>query len=147
MTTGQQKQVVSLARSLLGKPYKYGAVPEEAPDIFDCSSFTQYVLKDVGIDIPRVSLYQAADTKGKEIVPAPDYSNLEPGDLIFTRGKLGRYDDNAFDGRKISVGHVAMFAGNGAIIHSRKRLGGVTEQSLADLIAEPNYDIVLVKRF
>ncbi len=64
MTKEQQKKLIQVARSLLGKPYRYGAKPEEAPNVFDCSSFTQYVFKQVGIELPRTSIEQAVDPKG-----------------------------------------------------------------------------------
>ena len=34
-----RKKLVELAKKNLGKPYKYGAKPEEVPEIFDCSCF------------------------------------------------------------------------------------------------------------
>jgi cell wall-associated NlpC family hydrolase len=147
MTTSQQETIVRLARSLIGKPYKWGATPEEAPDAFDCSSFVQHLFKKIGIELPRVSFFQCADANGIEVVPASDYTNLEPGDLIFTRGTVGRYNDEMFNGRPIAIGHVALYVGNGNIIHSRHRLGGVAEQTLGELTAEPNHAITLVKRF
>ncbi len=100
MTESQQKQIISLARSLIGKPYKYGATPEEAPDVFDCSSFIQYIFKQIGVQIPRVSTFQAADPQGTEIIPSEDLSNLQPGDPIFTRGTIGRYNDELFGGER-----------------------------------------------
>jgi peptidoglycan endopeptidase LytE len=147
MTETQKENLVSLARGLVGKPYKYGATLEEAPDYFDCSSLIQYLFKRTGIELPRSSILQATDAKGKEIAPSPDFSNLEAGDLIFTRGTKGRYDDELFGGRKISIGHVAVYAGDGDAFHSRRRLGGVTLQPLKELLSEPNYEIVLIKRF
>jgi peptidoglycan endopeptidase LytE len=147
MTVSQQEKVVALARELIGKPYKWGAAPEEAPEAFDCSSFVQYLFKQVGIELPRVSFFQGADTNGAEIIPASDYANLEPGDLIFTRGTVGRYKDEMFGGRPVAIGHVALYIGNGRIVHSRHRLGGVTEQPLNELTTEPNHAITLVKRF
>jgi len=43
--TDKQKNIIKIAKSLIGAPYKYGAIIEEAPDYFDCSGFIQYVFK------------------------------------------------------------------------------------------------------
>ncbi len=48
MTDAQKSKLVELAKSLIGKPYKYGAKPEDAPETFDCSSFIQYIFKKIG---------------------------------------------------------------------------------------------------
>ena len=50
-------KVIEFAKTLLGKPYVWGA---EGPSSFDCSGYTQYVFKkSVGISLPRVSREQA----------------------------------------------------------------------------------------
>ena len=146
MTIEQQERIVALARSLLGKPYKYGAKSEEAPDCFDCSSFTQYLMGQAGIDIPRSSILQAADPNGTEIVPAADFSNLEPGDLLFMRGTRGFYRDWMFPGREIYIGHVGIYAGNGKIFHTRESKNGIAEQELNELLQDRKYAIVFVRR-
>lgn len=147
MTEAQKQKLVSLARELAGKPYRYGAAPEEAPNVFDCSSFAQYLFGQVGIELPRSSILQAGDQKGAAIEPRPDFSNLEPGDLIFSRGAVGHYRDELFAGKPMDIGHVAIYLGEGRIVHAREKFGGVKEQSLAELHTEPKYQIVLIKRF
>lgn len=147
MTTSQQEKVVALARSLIGKPYKWGATPEEAPEAFDCSSFTQYVLRQVSVAIPRSSILQAADTNGASIVPAPDLSNLLPGDLLFMRGTAGHYNDELFPGRDALIGHVALYVGHGNIVHARSSIRCVGEQPLRELRANPRYAVQIVRRY
>ncbi|MFH1161916.1 MAG: NlpC/P60 family protein [Candidatus Jorgensenbacteria bacterium] len=147
MTGAQKTKLVALAKGLVGRPYKYGAAPEEAPNFFDCSSFVQYVFKQIGIELPRSSILQAADPQGKEIALAHDFSNLETGDVLFARGRKGHYDDDLFGGRQMTIGHVGLYLGNGEIIHSRHKLGGVTIQGLTVFTAEPHDHIVMVKRF
>ncbi len=147
MTETQQQQIVELAKSLVGKSYAYGAAPDTAPNTFDCSSFTQYLFKQVSIDLPRSALLQAGDSKGTEIKVTNDFSNLKPGDLLFMRSDRGHYHDELFGGRKIDIGHVVMYLGAGEIIHARKKLNGVVIQKLSNLISEPNYEIVFAKRF
>lgn len=149
MTDQQKEEIVSIAKGLLGKPYKYGAKPEEAPDFFDCSSFVQYLFKQIGIEIPRISIDQAADPQGGEVFLENNFDGLELGDLIFMRGVIGRYQDDLFPTKEnIYVGHVGIYSGNGRIIHAR---GGVIqkvdEQKLEGLTKDPKYRIVLVKRY
>lgn len=96
--------VVSTAKRYLGVPYKYGASTSAAPSVFDCSSFTQYVFKQNGIALPRDSRAQGAE--GVRVSTA----DLKPGDLLFFK-QPSRYSD----GR---IGHVGIYAGNGAMIHA-----------------------------
>ena len=62
------------------------------------------------------------------------------------RSDRGYYDDESFGGRKIHIGHVVLYIGDGKIIHSQKSAGMVIEQNLDELIKEPNYEIALIKR-
>lgn len=147
MTKKQKTKICLLAKSLVGKPYKYGAKAEEAPNYFDCSSLTQYLYKQIGIELPRSSILQATDPKGKAVTLKKNFSNLEIGDLLFMRGVQGYYNDEAFKNKKIYIGHVAMYLGSGQVIHARNKLKGVTIQKLKDVVAKPNYKITFVKRF
>lgn len=147
MTEAQKEKLVSLARELAGKPYQYGAKPEDAPNVFDCSSFIQYIFKQIDIELPRSSILQAADQHGKELAPPHNSSTLELGDVLFARGRKGHYDDDLFSGRHVFIGHVGVYLGNGEVAHSRRKLGGVKVQTLAEFTAEPNDAIVMVKRF
>lgn len=66
---------VSLAREHQGKPYRWAA---DGPDQFDCSGFTRYIYRQIGIDIPRHSGEQYR--QGPHIdVP----TDLREGDLVF----------------------------------------------------------------
>lgn len=142
----QQAELIKIAKSFLGTPYKRGADFSEKPDFFDCSSFVQYVFKQTGIELPRSSILQAACGKEIPLLQNNNYENLEIGDLLFMRSNQGYYNDEAFDNRKIYIGHVAIYIGDGNVIHSRKKLGGVIEQKIEELTKEPNYEIVLIKR-
>ena len=94
-------EVIAYAKTLLGKPYVWGA---QGPNIFDCSVFTYYVFKNkAGIVLPRTS---SAQSKYGTYVSK---SNLKAGDLVF-------FDTNgANDG---NVSHVGMYIGNGQMIHA-----------------------------
>lgn len=147
MTLKQKEEIVSIARKLIGKPYERGVTPEDAPEKFDCSSFTQYIFKQIGISIPRSSVQQAGETDGHIIDPSTNPDELQVGDLLFMRSSRGHYHDELFGGRRVYIGHVAMYSGNGMIIHSKKSAGGVIEQTLKELLIDPNYQIVYIRRF
>jgi len=144
MTEEQKNNLVVHAKKLLGTPYRYGAAPEDAPGAFDCSSFTQYLFASVGIEIPRSAILQAGDANGKELTIGGEFL---PGDLLFMRSDVGHYKDGLFNGRKIDIGHVVLFVGDGMILHAKSDAGGVIEQPLAELVADPAYGIVYAKRF
>ena len=88
------------AKSFLGTPYVWGAT---GPNKFDCSGFTQWVYRDAGITIPRVSKDQAR--VGKYI----SYNNLQRGDMVFFDTKRQRSG---------KVTHVGIYLGGGNFIHA-----------------------------
>jgi len=92
--------IESTAKSFLGVPYVWGAT---GPSKFDCSGFTQWVYRDVGINIPRVSKNQA---RVGEFV---SYEELQRGDMVF------------FDTKKKPTGgvtHVGIYLGDNEFIHA-----------------------------
>ena len=64
--------VLGIAASLTGIYYVYGGT---TPAGFDCSGFTQYVFKQLGISLPRTAEQQRQATT--------PVSNPQPGDLVF----------------------------------------------------------------
>ncbi len=96
-TTGNQ--LVSVAESLVGSPYKYGG---STPRGFDCSGLVYYTHSQLGISVPRTTRQQAR------------YANLltlgdvERGDLLFFR----IYGDG--------ISHVGIYAGDNQFIHAPK---------------------------
>jgi cell wall-associated NlpC family hydrolase len=66
--------IIDKAETLIGTPYKYGGTDTSG---FDCSGFTQYVYKSVGIDLPHNANMQFKLGKKVEI------ENAKAGDLIF----------------------------------------------------------------
>ncbi len=94
-------KVIEFAKTLLGKPYVWGA---EGPSSFDCSGYTQYVFKkSVGISLPRASREQAKF--GKSV----SRNNLQKGDLIALDM------EGANNGQ---VNHIGIYMGDGRIIHA-----------------------------
>ncbi len=67
-------RAVELARSLLETPYRYGG---SDPVGFDCSGLVSFVLRDVGVDLPRTA--EAQSRAGRWVAP----DELRPGDLVF----------------------------------------------------------------
>jgi cell wall-associated NlpC family hydrolase len=149
LTEEQKKIVIETANSYLDVPYDRGANEIEGYQKIDCSLLTQLSYKKISVVLERSSILQAADKKAEEVIPKEDYSNLEIGDLIFFRSDRGFYYDELFDFRKIYIGHVGIYFGDGKIIHARKSKGKVLIEYLEDLKKEnpDSYTIVLVKRY
>lgn len=102
--------IVALAKQFIGCPYVYGA---SGPNAFDCSGFTSYVYRQVGISIPHgaTSQYRGGTPVSRE--------NVQPGDLVFIA------DPAYCAGYPIS--HVGIYIGNGQFIHASSNRGeGVT---------------------
>jgi cell wall-associated NlpC family hydrolase len=101
---------VELAASLIGRPYVWGA---EGPGAFDCSGLTQYVYRELGIDLPRraVSQSRVGDAAGRR---------LQRGDLVFFSS----------DPRRTLVTHVGIYEGSGMMIDASKRYGRVRRDAL-----------------
>lgn len=96
--------VVAYAKQFLGNPYVYGGT--SLTNGADCSGYTQGVYAHFGITTGRTSRDQAAN--GREISP----SAAQPGDLLFYAS--GNY-----------INHVAMYIGNGQVIHSSTSNTGI----------------------
>jgi len=115
--------VLDIALPLEGKPYRYGAsVTRDAPESFDCSSFTAYLFAQSGISLPRVSVDQYE--WGDEV----EEQNIEPGDVIFSNSGSGKvwYETQEFvPGTKVDEGvdHVGIFIGGGKVIHASRNGG------------------------
>ena len=100
--------IVDQAAKYLGVPYVWGGT---TPNGFDCSGLVQYVLKELGIDISRVS-----QTQYKEGT-AVSREELQPGDLVF-------FQKNG------DVHHVGIYVGNGTMIHAPHTGAVVQYQSI-----------------
>ncbi|MFJ5308394.1 NlpC/P60 family protein [Streptomyces sp. NPDC088350] len=92
--SAEGKAAVAYATAQLGKPYEWGA---EGPSSYDCSGLTSQAWASAGDPIPRTSQEQWKQLKHVDV------KDMRPGDLII-------YFDDA--------SHVAMYIGDGAIIHA-----------------------------
>lgn len=88
------EKLISIGKQYLGVRYQFGAKAGSTV-AFDCSSYTQYIFKKIGISLPRTSSSQA--TVGTKVAKA----NLKAGDLVFFKrpGKSG-------------IGHVGVYIGS-----------------------------------
>ena len=74
----ERASIIRTARSMMGIPYLWGGNSSKGSD---CSGFTQTVFNANGMQLPRDARQQALE--GEEIVPDDDFSNVQPGDLLF----------------------------------------------------------------
>ncbi len=90
---GSSNSILNYAYRFMGTPYRWGGT---TPSGFDCSGFTSYVFGAFGYGIGRDTGAQLGS--GSSV----SYSELQPGDLVFTNGG----------------GHVGIYVGGGQYIHS-----------------------------
>lgn len=107
------ESVARTARRWIGSPYLWGGVTTGG---VDCSGLVQAVYWLHGIALPRDSDQQSRT--GHKVEAAPDYSNLNAGDLLF------------FSETPKRVSHVAISLGGSHIVHSALTNGGVDVNDL-----------------
>ncbi len=100
-TNAHVEKFIEIAMSKLGKDYVWGT---QGPNTFDCSGFTYYCLKRMGITVSADSEAQGNRTKGKRI---NELSLLKRGDLL--------YFDTQTDK---APGHAAIYLG---IVNGKRR--------------------------
>lgn len=115
-SSSKAQSIISTAKKYMGTPYKFGA-PSGSTRYFDCSSFTQFVYKKYGINLPRNSREQSK--VGKYV----SKSNLKPGDLVFFYSPIH---------------HVGIYIGNGKMINTYGA-GGVRITDINSGIWKKNY--------
>lgn len=111
---GARTRVGQLARQLLGTPYVWGGTDPDKG--LDCSGFVQWVMRQVGVSLPRISADQAR--AGRRV----DVGKLKIGDLI---GWNNSKRNNGAD-------HIAIYLGNGQIIEAPRPGLGVRIRTLDD---------------
>lgn len=104
-TSQKRIDLINMAREYLGGKYVWGGTSLERG--VDCSGFVQQIYKKaLGMRLERTSREQARC--GKKI----SASELKPGDLVF-------YGSSRY------INHVAIYIGNGKIIHASNRRDGI----------------------
>ena len=100
-----RQNLVDYALQFVGGPYRAGG--NDPHTGVDCSGFVRYVMQHgAGISMNRSSGSQA--TQGHAV----NSSQMQPGDLLFYSGGSG-------------INHVAMYIGNGQIVHAASRRSGI----------------------
>ncbi|HYM77345.1 MAG TPA: SH3 domain-containing C40 family peptidase [Candidatus Dormibacteraeota bacterium] len=116
---------IELARRFLGLPYLWGGRSSFG---FDCSGFTQMLVRARGINMPRDADQQAAWSG----LMAVDRKDLQPGDLLF-------FGSSAKD-----ITHTGMYIGDGQFIHDSTSGHPVVQISCLD--DEPWTHLLVVSR-
>ncbi len=111
-------RIVSYAKQFIGNEYEWGGT--SLTHGTDCSGFTMSVYAKFGYSIPRTSATQA--TFGKKV----SLDSLQAGDLIFYK-------------HGSAVGHVAMYIGNGMVVHAAGEKWGIITSNM-------NYNTVYCAR-
>ena len=103
-------KLVTMARSFLGLPYRWGGMSEQRG--MDCSGLIKMLFAKLHIDLPRTSDKQMQS--GEDIA----IENLKEGDLVFFSS----------DGAKAN--HVGLYIGNNRFVHAEKKAGHVITTDL-----------------
>lgn len=98
-TGGNGQAVVNYAVQFVGNPYVWGGT--SLTNGADCSGFIMSVYAAFGVSLPHSS------SKMRSVGYAVDPSQVQPGDIICYSG------------------HVAIYIGNGAIVHASNRKDGI----------------------
>ncbi|MGA8345332.1 MAG: C40 family peptidase [Candidatus Sulfotelmatobacter sp.] len=104
---------IELAKRFMGIPYLWGGSSSFG---FDCSGFTQMLVRARGIIMPRDADKQAAWTG----VIAVQRKDLQPGDLLF------------FGSSPKDITHTGMYIGDGQFIHDTTNGHPVVQMSRLD---------------
>lgn len=96
--------LVQFAKQFVGNPYVWGGT--SLTNGADCSGFTMSIYKKYGVSLPHHAASQAQ--LGTKI----EYGSAQPGDLVF-------YVKNG------SINHVAIYIGNGQVIHASSPKTGI----------------------
>ena len=101
--TALGREIADYGLQFVGYPYVYGGTSLTGGT--DCSGFTMRVYEHFGYSLPRTSAEQRSAGYGV------DYSDAQPGDLI------------------CYPGHVALYIGNGQIVHASNAKNGIMVSS------------------
>lgn len=104
-TSSSRQKIVDYAVQFVGNPYVYGGT--SLTNGTDCSGFTQGVYRHFGVSINRTSREQANNGRSVSL------DNVKPGDLIF-------YKNGS------TIGHVALYIGDGKVVHASCERVGIT---------------------
>lgn len=107
--SGRAQAAIKYALAQVGDAYVYGAA---GPSAFDCSGLTMMAWGQAGVSLPHSSRAQMGS--GTPV----SKSDLQPGDLVFYYSP---------------VSHVAIYLGNGMIVHAANPGAGVKVSSVDEM--------------
>ena len=107
--------VIYVAQNQLGKPYVYAA---NGPSSYDCTGFTKYCFKQIGVNLQRTALNQGYDETYTKI---SSISDLRRGDLVYLNTVA---DADLSD-------HAGIYLGAGYFIHASSGQHKVVISTLA----------------
>jgi cell wall-associated NlpC family hydrolase len=107
-------KIVNVAEMWLGTPYIYGGNTRKG---VDCSGFVKNVYSEIGVNLPR--------TSGEQFEYTSRINSPSIGDLVFFK-------------KNNKINHVAIYIGDGKIIHAAIKKG-VIVQSLPGTSLEKNF--------
>lgn len=111
--SGKAGIAVTFAYNAIGTPYVWAA---EGPDGYDCSGLTKAAWGAAGVSLAHYTV-----TQWNQTIPI-SRGDLAPGDLVF-------YEN---------LGHVALYVGNGQVIHA-PTFGEVVKISSIDMMTPDGY--------
>ena len=100
-----REEIINDAKDYVGNSYVWGGT--SLTDGIDCSGCTQAIYKKYGVDLPHSSKEQR--NSGMKI---EGLGNAKPGDLLCFKG------------------HVALYAGNGEMVHAKNAKSGIVYEQI-----------------
>lgn len=100
-----REKMVSYAKQFLGGKYVYGQ--NDPHTGVDCSGFTKYIYRNVA----GISLHRTAAEQSNQGIPITK-DTIQAGDLVFYGGGGG-------------INHVALYIGDGKVIHASNEENGI----------------------
>ena len=110
-TTEPRSPIIDTAFEYLGIPYRYGG---RLPNSVDCSLFVQTVFARNGIKLPRTAAEQF------EVGEHIEVTALQPCDRLYFYDRAG------------TIGHTAIYIGDGRFIHASSNRGAVAVDELTN---------------
>lgn len=110
--------LITVATRVVGVRYRWGGT---SPRGFDCSGFITYVMRAVGVQVPRTTYAMWATG-----TPVPREA-LKVGDIVF------------FNTTRPGPSHAGVYIGNNQFIHSSSGFGRVTVTSMDYRYYKPRY--------
>jgi len=142
--TNPAEKISEKAVKYVGAPYRFGAsVLFDAPEEFDCSSFTVFIYSRAGITIPRRAIDQFVFGE------AVEEKDIQPGDIVFAVNENPKDHTITLrsDGTEVAlkgaetqsveflpgtevaggVSHNGIYIGDGKVVHAHPEKGVVVE--------------------